>query len=403
MKVNTSDEVTMNINTSIIKHSKTLTNLIKDIDSAVNELIPLPNIDSDTLQLLNHVFEQCVKEYIDDEIKHFTFSVEKICSEDINIVSIFKLLHAVNFLDINELLIVLCEVIANKINTYWTQSKCIICDSDRIMDFDWFIRSQIYKHIQLNVLQLLLESIKDYDCMYMMNSVTKKPVDKKHMITLQHDDPRYKKLYDECPILSNFPKLENTIVAGGSINIAMDNTLDYSNFPTSDIDIFVCGASNKNELISVLEYFNKLGATFKTFHQIINVYVPNYHRTFQIIWHHVNTVYDCIAGFHASHVKCGLYKGDLIMTPDCQYSLINKISIVTDGKTNAYTLKKIIKRGYLPLNYGKYTLDELETYDSIKKHADDACMVEHQKKVPFDKLERFSSKFGHLCQYIVLI
>lgn len=374
MKVTTSDKTTIDLPKIIIEHSKTLTNLIKDIDSDTDEPIPLPDIDIETLQLLSYVFNEC------------TISVEKICSKDIDILSIFKLLHATNFLDISELLVVLCEVIANKINMCWIQSKCTISDNEKIMEFDWFIRSQIYKHIQVDALQLLLETIKDYDCLYMMNIATKKPIDKKYMITLQHDDMRYKKLYDACPIISNFPKLENTIIAGGIINIAMDTTLNYIDFPTNDIDIFVCGSSSKNELVSVLDYFNKLGATFKTYYQIINAYVPNYHRTFQIIWHHTNTVYDCITNFHASHVKCGLYMGDLIMTPDCQYSLCNKISIIADKKTNAYTLKKIIKRGYVPLNYGKYTLAGLEIYDSVKKHDNDVCMIEQQKNVSFDKL-----------------
>ena len=58
----------------------------------------------------------------------------------------------------------------------------------------------------------------------------------------------YKKLFKECPFLENMPELENTIVAGGIINVALDNELDYISFPTSDIDIFVAGPNGKKRM-----------------------------------------------------------------------------------------------------------------------------------------------------------
>ena len=78
---------------------------------------------------------------------------------------------------------------------------------------------------------------------YALCAFTGEPTNMKFMTVLDKEkySKEYNKLYTTCPYLETLPEDEDMIVAGGFINIAVDNELSYEQFPSSDIDIFICG------------------------------------------------------------------------------------------------------------------------------------------------------------------
>lgn len=232
---------------------------------------------------------------------------------------------------------------------------------------DKSIKYQIYKYFDYDDFKHFFRAFPDYDkeYMYSFKLMNNESIQPKYFTTKNKNDVCYQKLYNECPYLKNFPALKNSIVAGGFINIAIDKDLNYNDYPTSDIDIFVCGMDNKNDLEILVNYFDQLDAKYKTYRNIINVYIPNYNRNFQIIWTMKETIYDCLAYFHASHLKCGLFNDNIILSLDCEYTINSKISIINDRYVNAYTLSKIISRNYCVPEYAKYDNNELQKFKSI--------------------------------------
>lgn len=169
----------------------------------------------------------------------------------------------------------------------------------------------------------------------------------------------YLKLYRECPMLRQLTQIDNIIVAGGFINIAMDRSLKYDQYPTSDIDIFVNKINTTETIRSLMEFFDNFHAEYKCRRNIVNVYIPGYTRHFQIVCTSNENVNDILAGFHTCHVKCGLRKGLLIMTPDCQFAIRNKMTTLFKDQTKINIIRsndrrstsfrhicKIMNRGY---------------------------------------------------------
>lgn len=225
-------------------------------------------------------------------------------------------------------------------------------------NFDEYVLDKLISKCHWNdvVTMVKAELLKDKKYLYAKKVIMNEIINETDMIQLlpTENNDIYDKLFSECKYLKDFPNLKDVIVAGGFINIAIDPTLKYSDFSTSDIDIFICGKDYEKQLKVVLEFFDKMGAKYKKYYDIINVYIPDYSRNFQIICTDKESVFNVITNFHTSNVKCGLYNGKIMITPDCKIALDSKKALINPMNINAYTLSKIIKRGYHPINYEKY-------------------------------------------------
>lgn len=250
---------------------------------------------------------------------------------------------------------------------------------------DGFAKKQLYGFFGLSDIINFAEGAHDINYMYAVKLFQKKNIPMECLCE-EYSEEVYQKLYTECPYLADFPHFDNVIVAGGFINIALDSSLKYSDFPTSDIDIFICNENMHETLGQVLKFFDNLGAKYKEYSKIINVYLPNYHRNFQIICIKHKTVSNVIAYFHSSHVKCGLHNGIIKMTPDCICSYRNKIAILDRKNLNAYTLLKLLKRGYTPLGLEHIREDELMSYKSVTHRKDLEQQIEEKKYVTSEEL-----------------
>lgn len=254
-----------------------------------------------------------------------------------------------------------------------------------ISKLDRLAKEQLYELFDLNDIINFAEGSHDINYLYAVRLMQKKNIPMECLYEEQSEEV-YHKLYMECPYLADFPHFNNVIVAGGFINIALDSSLKYSDFPTSDIDIFICNENMHETLGNVLKFFDSLGAKYKEYSKIVNVYLPNYHRNFQIICIKHKTVSNVISYFHSSHVKCGLHNGIIKMTPDCICSYRNKIAILDRRNLNAYTLLKLIKRGYTPLGLEHIRADELLSYKSVTHRKDLEQQIEEKEYVTSEEL-----------------
>lgn len=228
---------------------------------------------------------------------------------------------------------------------------------------DPYLKQEIYHLLPPDEALNLAEATGDLSHAYAPALNLGKPLLLEYLHEVAKDHPAYQKLFTECPYLRDLPQDQDLIVSGGFINIALDQTLDYKEFTTSDIDIFICGQKMMEILGRVLEYFDTLDATYKEYDNIVNVYLPDYSRNFQIICVDNPNVCDVLARFHASHVKCGLHCGQLKMTPDCGPSIRYKVAIVKRGQLTMSTLVKILKRGYTIKGMERYKLSDILPLD----------------------------------------
>lgn len=233
-----------------------------------------------------------------------------------------------------------------------------------ITAFDADITQQIYGRLDVASMRSFADATNDISHMYALRLHGKEDIPMECLIETT-SQATYDKLFEECPLLKQFPYQDNIIIAGGFINIAMDDMLRYSDFPTSDIDVFICNVNMTETLAKVLKFFDGLHATYKEYSNIINVYLPDYYRNFQIICVNKLTVSDVIAYFHSSNVKCGIHNGVLKATPDCICTLNTKLAFVDRKRISAHTLWKILQRGYTPYNMPNINRDELLTFRSV--------------------------------------
>lgn len=234
-----------------------------------------------------------------------------------------------------------------------------------------FMIQFIYRHITTILMALFNElpnivKRKIYTNLPFDDIMNLKKIHMADFYEIPKEHEAYEKLYNECFILRFFPHCDNIAIAGGFMNIALDKTLHYSDFPTSDIDIFICETNMKEDLHNVLTFFDSLGATYKEYSKIINVYVPNYNRNFQIICIKKKNVYDIVNDFHTSNVKCCLHNGIIKVTQDYFPLLENRIAIIDRHNITANTLSKIINRGYSVKGLEHVTLDDLGDYKSLE-------------------------------------
>lgn len=206
--------------------------------------------------------------------------------------------------------------------------------------------------------------------------------------TLPIDDPSYNKIYHACPYLHQLPRSEQIIIAGGFINIGIDSQLNYDDLPTSDIDIFVTSYDAYKQVIT---YFDTLNAQYKLLFDIVNVFLPNYSRKFQIIHVANQSVVQILLGFHSSHVKCGLYLGMIILTPDCLHAVKNHCVFIDKKQITAKTLYKIIQRNYRPLGLEHLKVKDILDKPTIKRDAEIEKSLQTQNYVTSETCLRLTT------------
>ena len=249
--------------------------------------------------------------------------------------------------------------------SYFTELLLKISDNDESNTID-FINSEIYKYLDYKSLMNLSFSKYDKKLSYAIRIQLKMPVKKRHMIIC--DDEMKDKIYEECEYVKKLGNMKGVIIAGGFVCIGISKHLQYKDYKKSDIDIFV---TKEGTLQKLTKYFDKKKATYKQIGGVCNVYLPNYDRHFQIILTGHKNVYDCISQFHFSNVKCGITKGKLVITPDCQFTIKNmNNTLSTYTHTSAYLLRKARERGFNVIGYENANIGEnAETmYESIKQH-----------------------------------
>lgn len=219
---------------------------------------------------------------------------------------------------------------------------------------EYIQNSDIFKHIKkyLNTNDIIslettcsrLYHIFKTDIYFLGISKHKKCTDQSFLIKCKKQFELQDKLLNICPFIfdENFPWSDSMILAGGIINLVLDETLNPEDYPSSDIDIFVMNDSQQVQ--KLCNFFAKLNGTYKQYYGLINIYVPDYNRTFQIINHFGKDVLSILNSFNYSYLKCAYYNHEFVMLPDCEYSIQYKIAI--PRSLNAYTIVKTLKKGY---------------------------------------------------------
>lgn len=119
IKLRSSDGIIFEASLKVIRCSETIKTMLEDlgIDENVNEVIPLPKVNSTTL---SKVLEWA-NHHQDDpeaEISKTTKQIDDLSSWDLNFLKIdqailFDIILAANFLDIKNLLDIACTAVAN--------------------------------------------------------------------------------------------------------------------------------------------------------------------------------------------------------------------------------------------------------------------------------------------------
>jgi len=270
-----------------------------------------------------------------------------------------RLLQWSIFFDVKEIDIT-CEMIGKFIDINYSETRFKIKTLQKLLLFEWNVRKNIYKYIKFVNLYEIVTKINDKAFLYALDVAKKEPLKEERIIKI-NNSIILQKIYDECPIIKELSLDEHTIIAGGFICLACNN-LDYKDFPDSDIDIFVCGQDNPKSFYDILNKFDKLGAKFKDYRNVMDIKIPDYHRTFQLIWLNDKTVYECIKNFYGSYVKCGLYQNEIIMTPDCEFSMRTKNVILSNENIPMRLIHKMRMKGFNPIIPNKEPHQDYEKY-----------------------------------------
>jgi hypothetical protein len=143
----------------------------------------------------------------------------------------------------------------------------------------------------------------------------------------------------------------NYIVAGGSINLILDQTLDLDQYPLSDIDIFLYGSEQVLTLERILNWIiSTYGQKNIYLHRIMSVHsiwINDKRRSIQLILTNYEDPYDIVKSFDFTHLKCWYQNNNFYQTLDCYYSILTKKSSTITLSPNPLRIHKTISRGYI--------------------------------------------------------
>lgn len=185
----------------------------------------------------------------------------------------------------------------------------------------------------------------------------------------------------------------NVIVAGGSVNVMLDATLNPGDFQASDIDFFVYGQTTQERLNAVsalLSYFEGLpgGRKFYVVKQsVVSIYIDDCPTSFQIIAGNASTILDVLHHFDMEHLRMAYQDGQFYLTLEAVEALKTKTTYVHGYGTNIYRIWKTINRGYNIVDNGDLILntDRIDFLFSL------TTSIDNPKKIDFKDLK---TKFG---------
>ncbi len=188
-------------------------------------------------------------------------------------------------------------------------------------------------------------------------------------------------------------------VAGGSINIALDNTIDIDNTSIrTDLDIFLIGTieEQKKSIIDIITFFVKKFGSDRIY--ICDIYSIKYLWISDTLYH-IQIIGTCFINpcllvryFDMTHIKCWYDGINFYKTLGCHVSIESKISYSTALPLKKERIYKTLKRGYkiIPLTYVQnssvYNKDELSSYD-----------LNDYKSSDVDKYIYINNNFKYLC------
>ncbi len=157
--------------------------------------------------------------------------------------------------------------------------------------------------------------------------------------------------------------LPNNNICGGSVLACLDKFSVKSLKKLSDLDIFITVGSTKEEIKEnfnkTVEYFDKKyhgGVYYALLGSMVNVYLKNNERKFQILSTAFKDIYDTISSFDLTNIKLGFCyeKGSphLYMHVDSIYTITKRTASIT--KMNSHKISRSIKtllKGYNLENY----------------------------------------------------
>jgi len=156
----------------------------------------------------------------------------------------------------------------------------------------------------------------------------------------------------------------NVIVAGGSVNLMLDATLNPGNYPASDIDLFVYGATKEERQAAVtglLAYFDGLPGGGRKFYavkqSVVSIFIDDCPTSFQIIAGNAATILDVLHHFDLEHLRMAYQDGQFYLTLEAVEALKTKTTHVHGYGTNIYRIWKTINRGYNIVDNGDLVLN----------------------------------------------
>lgn len=210
------------------------------------------------------------------------------------------------------------------------------------------------------IISYLIANMDDSDILesiiFLLNFSTKdniKNLCKKNLCVRKQDDivyhDRLNKLLDGI-ILP--PRDLKYIVAGGLVNLILDQTLDLDQYPLSDIDIFLYGTQEqqKQTLELILEWiistYDKDNIYTHRIMSVQTIWINNKKRAIQLIDTNNENPYDIVKNFDLTHLKCWFKNNKFYQTLDCYHTILTKKSYTAAILLKPIRLYKTILRRY---------------------------------------------------------
>ena len=158
---------------------------------------------------------------------------------------------------------------------------------------------------------------------------------------------------------------DNVILGGGAVNIMLDATLQPTDFPGSDIDIFIYGQTpdiRQNKVNQLLQYFeDQVYPSRRHFYavrgSVVSIYIDDCPTVFQIISGISKTILDILHYFDMDHLRVAYQNGEFYMTIEAAEAFRTKTSYVHGYGTKPLRIWKAVSRGYNLVDNGSLVLN----------------------------------------------
>ena len=203
---------------------------------------------------------------------------------------------------------------------------------------------------------------------------------------------------------------DNVILAGGAVNIMLDATLQPTDFPGSDIDIFIYGQTSdirQNKVNQLLQYFaDQVYPNRRHFYamrgSVISIYIDECPTVFQIISGNSKTILDVLHYFDLDHLRVAYQNGEFYMTMEAAEAFRTKTSYVRGYGTKPLRIWKAVSRGYNLVDNGSLVLDcncanliDIPKY-GLNDNRDDILSQKQQERLQKITWQQLHNKFKSL-------